>query len=151
MVAWGRGGFRAPCDRTLSVCSGANEHTTQLYSTETSILKHPLTAAYITADLPGGGPWDRQQISEQLGLVSLSAVALGFSSLVPLQGRYSHLKLPTCTQSRQCQHEYLQPSFKVVVRLCKHRPRCRGCMVARECGVLTVRPLLCSSLDQAFL
>lgn len=45
---------------------GANEHTTQPYSTETSILKHPLTAAYITADSPGGGPWDRQDISEQL-------------------------------------------------------------------------------------
>ncbi len=26
-----------------------------------------------------------------------------------------------------------------------------GCMVARECGVLTTRLLLCSSLDQAFL
>lgn len=66
LVAWGRGGCRAQCDRTLTVYSGANEHTTQPYSTETSKLKHPLTAAYITADSSGGGPWDRQQIFEQL-------------------------------------------------------------------------------------
>lgn len=66
LVAWGQGGCRALCDRTLTVCLGANEHTTQPYSTDTSILKHPLTAAYITADSPGGGAWDMQQISEQL-------------------------------------------------------------------------------------